>query len=143
MTATSVPFVKIPWAHIPARAKPDMQETDRLVLVRFHLLHVALEHVQTDLLFHLRLVFLLAEGRKKREKNAERTMRGRRESLLFLIFFLSPWKTSASRDFVDALMLTNKIPYLCNRRKNFVDGSWSYNYYNSNELYFNQSFENW
>ena len=34
MTATSMLFVKIPWAHIPARAKPDIQETNGLVVVR-------------------------------------------------------------------------------------------------------------
>ena len=34
MTVISMLFVKIPRAHIPARAKLDIQETDGLVLVR-------------------------------------------------------------------------------------------------------------
>ena len=34
MTAISMPFVKIPRARIPARAKLDIQETDGPVLVR-------------------------------------------------------------------------------------------------------------
>ena len=35
MTATSMLFAKIPRAHTRAHAKPDIQETDEPVLVRF------------------------------------------------------------------------------------------------------------
>ena len=34
MTAISMLFVKITWAHMPAHAKPDIQETDEPVMVR-------------------------------------------------------------------------------------------------------------
>ena len=48
MTATSVPFAKILWAHTHARAKLDIPETDEPVMVRRarHLLKLALNVIK-------------------------------------------------------------------------------------------------
>ena len=50
MTATSMPFAKILWAHTHARAKLDIPETDEPVMVRIarHLLDTSTErHKET------------------------------------------------------------------------------------------------